>query len=155
MTNETDRSQDKTSPPFPLPQPTVFTEEFWSGCQDGCLQVYVCEDCKHLFLPGGPNCPDCWSGNLAMQPVSGLGEIFSFVVYRRTYHAAIPAPYVVALIQLAEGPRLISNVVGITQGDVTVGMPVQVRFEAEDDFILPRFEPLNTEPLNSELTSAN
>ncbi len=133
---------------YPLPQPTVFTEPFWSACQDQKLTVRACEDCGHLFLPGGPACPKCWSANLISKPVSGHGEVFSFVIYRRTYHPAIPAPYVVALIALHEGPRLISNVVGCMPEDVRIDMPVQVKFEAEDGFILPRFTPLNSTPVS-------
>jgi hypothetical protein len=73
--------------------------------------------------------------------VSGRGSIFSYVVYRRTYHQGIPAPYVVALIELDEGPRLISNVVGCAPEGVEIDMPVQLRFEPAGDFLLPRFEP--------------
>ncbi len=131
---------------YPLPQPTVFTEPFWDACQDQKLSVRTCADCDHLFLPGGPVCPQCWSANLSMKAVSGRGEVFSFVVYRRTYHPSIPAPYVVALIELSEGPRLISNVVGCAPEDVHIGMQVQVKFEPEDGFMLPRFTPLNSTP---------
>jgi uncharacterized OB-fold protein len=69
----------------------------------------------------------------------------TFAVYRRTYHPARPAPYVVALIQLCEGPRLISNVVGCTPEEVTIGMHVRVRFEDAGDLTLPRFEPTERE----------
>jgi hypothetical protein len=65
--------------------------------------------------------------------------VFSFVVYRRTYHRGMPAPYVVALVELDEGPRLISNIVGCAPEDVAIDMPVEVRFEAAGDFLLPRF----------------
>ena len=67
-----------------------------------------------------------------------------------TYHKAIPAPYVVALIELKEGPRLISNVVGCAPEDVSIGMKVQVKFETEDGFMLPRFALVNS-TLSSEV----
>ena len=136
-------SKETTHAPFPTPDPTPFTQGFWDACQREVLEVYACDDCSHLFLPGGPTCPECWSTSLRMQPVSGRGEVFSFVIYRRTYHPAIEAPYVVALITLEEGPRLISNIVGCPFEQVAIGMTVQVRFEAEGDFVLPRFEPHN------------
>jgi hypothetical protein len=129
---------------FPLPQPTGFTQPFWDACQNRELMAFACAQCGHLFLPGGPNCPKCWSTDLATKPVSGDGQVFSFVVYRHTYHPAIPAPYVVALIELKEGPRLVSNVVGCRPEDVTIGMPVRVEFQVEDGFVLPRFSPLAT-----------
>jgi len=69
--------------------------------------------------------------------------VWSFATYRRTYHPAMPAPYVVALVELDEGPRLISNVVGCAPEDVAIDMPVRVRFEEVGEFTLPRFEPLS------------
>jgi uncharacterized OB-fold protein len=78
---------------------------------------------------------------LSTRVVSGRGRVFSYVVYRRTYHPGLPAPYVVGLIELEEGPRLISNVVGCEPEEVEIDMPVRLRFEAAGDFMLPRFEP--------------
>jgi hypothetical protein len=68
--------------------------------------------------------------------------VFSFVVYRRTYHAGMPAPYVVALVELEEGPRLVSNLVGCEPEAVAVDMAVELRFESAGDFALPRFAPV-------------
>jgi uncharacterized OB-fold protein len=77
-------------------------------------------------------------------PVSGRGSVFSFVVYHRVYHPAFAdkVPYVVAVIELEEGPRIISNVVGIAPSEVTCDMPVRVVFEAvRDGYQIPKFEP--------------
>lgn len=128
-------------PAPPQPRPEALTAAFWDACRRGALEVSACEDCGHLFLPPGPRCPACWSARLAARPVSGRGRVFSFAVYRRTYHPGMPAPYVVALIELDEGPRLVSNVVGCAPEAVTVDMPVEVRFEQAGDFKLPRFAP--------------
>lgn len=130
---------------YPLPEPNRYTQPFWDACGRCVLEVPVCLDCGRLFLPGGPVCPDCWSSNLDQQPVSGDGEVFTFTVYRHSYHPALKIPYVVALIELAEGPRLISNIVGCAPGEVEVGMAVRVQFEREGDFTLPRFIPINHE----------
>jgi hypothetical protein len=78
---------------------------------------------------------------LTTRVVSGRGHVFSFVIYRRTYHPGMPAPYVVALVELDEGPRLISNVVGCEPEEVAIDMPVEVRFEEAGEFVLPRFVP--------------
>jgi uncharacterized OB-fold protein len=67
--------------------------------------------------------------------------VWSFAVYRRAYHPALPAPYVVALVELEEGARLVSNVVGCAPEEVLVDMPVRVRFDDVGEFTLPRFEP--------------
>lgn len=126
--------------PYPLPQPTRFTRAFWDACQKQRLEVAACNSCDHVFLPGGPVCPRCWSRNLGTRAVSGLGEVFSFVIYRRTYHPAIPAPYVVAIIELKEGVRLVSSIVGCQPEDVKIEMPVQVVFQQESGFTLPMFK---------------
>jgi uncharacterized protein len=130
--------------PYPLPQPTPYTAQFWDACQRERLEIPVCQRCDHLFLPGGPVCPKCWSQNLGYRTVSGRGAVFSYVTYHRTYHPAIPAPYVVAIIELDEGVRLVSNIIGCEPGSITIGMQVEVIFESaantEPDFILPRFK---------------
>jgi len=126
-------------PDPPMPQPDALTAPFWEACRRGALEVSACADCGHLFLPPGPCCLRCWSTRLAPQEVSGHGCVFSFVVYRRTYHPGMPAPYVVALVELDEGPRLISNIVGCAPEEVAIDMPVELRFEQAGDFQLPRF----------------
>jgi len=125
-----------------LPQPDALTAPFWDTCCRQSLEVPSCDDCGHRFLPPGPCCPRCWSPRITPLKVCGRGRVFSFVVYRRSYHAAMPAPYVVALIQLKEGPRLISNVVGCTPEDVTINMEVELRFKPSGDLVLPLFTPL-------------
>ncbi|MCP4007597.1 MAG: Zn-ribbon domain-containing OB-fold protein [bacterium] len=129
-----------SDPRPPQPQPDALTKAYWEACRRGSLEVSACEDCGHLFLPPGPCCPQCWSMQLGVRPVSGRGHVFSFTIYRRTYHPGMPEPYVVALVQLDEGPRLISNIVGCEPEEVSVDMPVRVRFEDVGDFKLPRFE---------------
>ena len=126
---------------YPLPQPTPFTESFWDACQQELLQVWRCKVCGHPFLSGGPVCPECWSDDLEMQPVSGRGEVFSFVVYHRTYHPAIPAPYIVASIELENGVHLISNIIDCKPEMVRIGMQVQVAFKQKSGFKLPMFTP--------------
>jgi uncharacterized protein len=126
---------------IPLPSPDALTQPFWDACRERVLRVMQCASCEHLFLPAAPCCPCCWSDDLSMVDVSGDGRVFSYVVYRRTYHPAFPAPYVVALIELAEGPRLISNVIGCEPEDVEIGLAVEVTFRSAGDFELPCFMP--------------
>ena len=133
----------------PLPAPDALTRPFWEACRRRELVVSCCEECGHRFLPLGPCCPRCWCPRLGSRRVSGRGRVFSFVVYRRAYHPALPAPYVVALVELEEGPRLISNVVGCAPEEVEVDMPVRVRFDDVGEFTLPRFEPVADEGRDS------
>lgn len=127
---------------FPLPEPNHYTQPFWDACQRGALEVPACASCGKLFLPNGPVCPECWSTDIGVKPVSGNGEVFTFTVYRHSYHPALKIPYVVALIELEEGPRLISNIVSCAPENVEIGMAVRVQFEREGDFVLPRFAPI-------------
>ena len=126
---------------LPLPSPDALTRPFWDACRRGVLEVSGCRGCGHRFLPAAPCCPRCWSDEVTPSGVSGRGRVFSFAVYRRTYHPGMPAPYVVALIELDEGPRLVSNVVGCEPEEVDVDMPVRVVFEEVENFMLPRFAP--------------
>ncbi len=134
-----DEAIQSEQPLPPVPEPDSLTQAYWDACRNERLEVSLCEDCASLFLPPGPCCPKCWSAHLSTQAVSGEGRIFSYVVYRRTYHPGMPAPYVVALVELDEGPRLISNIVGCEPADVGIGMAVALRFESAGEFLLPCF----------------
>jgi len=125
----------------PLLQPSRFTRPFWDACRRGILQAALCKECGHLFLPAGPVCPQCWSADLGACSLSGYGEIAAFTIYRQAYHPDFPVPYVIALIALKEGPRLVSNIVGCAPEEITIGMPVNVRFEPRGEFVLPLFAP--------------
>ena len=106
--------------------------QFYDNLREGRFTTTKCPKCGYIAFPPGVICPRCWSDRLAVRGVSGEGSVFSFAIYRRSYHPALPEPYTVALIQLREGPRLISNLLGRTADDV-------------GEFTLPRFEPARTE----------
>jgi len=106
------------------------------------LQASCCKACGHVFLPPGPVCPRCWSSDLGQRALSGFGEVASFTVYRQQYHPDFPPPYVIALVALREGPRMISNITGCAPEQVRVGMPVCVHFGQRGDRLLPLFTPV-------------
>lgn len=133
-------SADPEPKPPPL-KPSRYTKSFWDACASGVLQTAHCRDCGHLFLPPGPVCPRCWSRALDTRRMSGDGSVVTFTVYRQSYHRGLKPPLVVALIELVEGPRLVSNVVGCAPKHVRIGMPVRVRFDRRGDYTLPRFVP--------------
>ena len=135
----------EVAPDPPLPEPDAVTRPFWEACGRRALEVCACATCGHLFLPPGPCCPKCWSASVSARHVSELGRVESFTIYHRTYHPGKPTPYVVALVALDEGPRLVSNVVACTPEAVTVGLRVRVRFEPAGEFVLPLFEPARGE----------
>jgi len=105
------------------------------------LEAAHCGSCGHLFLPAGPVCPRCWSDRLGRQALSGLGEVATFTVYRQQYRPEFVPPYVIALVALREGPRVISNIVGCAPESVRVGLPVRVRHEQRAGRWLPLFVP--------------
>lgn len=131
--------------------PTVIdeTRPFWEGTLAEELRVQVCSACGNKQLPGGPCCTSCLSGDLTWQRASGRGAVFSFTIVRHPFHPSFAEqlPYVVADVQLEEGPVLTSNVTGLPADDVRIGMAVEVWFDAEieDAFHtklrLPKFRP--------------
>jgi uncharacterized protein len=117
---------------------------FWDGCRRGELLLQRCSHCGRLRYPAAAVCPDCLSAEAQWQPMSGRGRVFSFVVFHRAYHPAWESkvPYNVALIELDEGPIMLSNVVAIDKATLAVGLLVAVAFEAVDEsLIIPVFRP--------------
>lgn len=116
---------------------------FWTGGARGELTFWRCQSCGHYLHPPAPVCPVCLSRDLTPKAVSGQGTVVSFTVNHRAWNRTVPVPYVVALVELAEqqGLRLIANLVGADPGTLTVGLPVRVIFEHEDDVWLPSFQP--------------
>lgn len=131
--------------------PTVIdeTRPFWEGTLAEELRIQACNACGNKQLPGGPCCTSCLSQDLAWRPASGRGTVFSFTVVRHPFHPAFAdrLPYVVADVELEEGPVMTSNVTDVPVDDVRIGMPVEVWFdeEIEDAFHtklrLPKFRP--------------
>jgi uncharacterized OB-fold protein len=126
------------------PTPTPESQPFWDACARHELIIQQCRSCDLFWFPPSNRCQHCWSGDFEWTPVSGRGEVYSFTVYHRAYAAELvdQLPYVVGIIQLGEGPRLVSNVVGCEPGEVRVGMPLEVVFcDLADGGSLPAFRP--------------
>lgn len=131
--------------------PTVIdeTRPFWEGTLAGELRIQACNACGNRQLPGGPCCTTCLSQDLRWEPASGRGTVFSYTVVRHAFHPSFAekVPYVVADVQLEEGPVLTTNVTDCPVEEVRIGMPVEVWFdeELEDAFHaklrLPKFRP--------------
>lgn len=125
------------------------TRGFWEGTLAEELRVQVCGACGNRQLPGGPCCASCLSQDLGWQAASGRGTVFSFTIVRHAFHPSFAArvPYVLADVELEEGPVLTSNITGCPVEAVRIGMPVRVSFgeQLEDAFHapyrLPTFRP--------------
>ena len=127
----------------PGPTPTGESERFWAGCRDGELLLQFCESCEHWVFYPRAICPHCWSDRLDWRRASGTGTVRSFTVVHKPGHPgwAVAAPYTVAVIDLAEGPTMLTALVGVEPADVRVGLPVRVSFERVGEFVLPFFTP--------------
>lgn len=132
----------------PLPAITTEAKPFWDAAAQQKLMIQRCKACNAWVWTPRPSCNECGSENIDWTQMSGRGEVYSFTVIRQIVgRAASPAfqkdvPYVVAWVDLDEGPRMITNIVGCAVEEVKLGMKVTVQFEqAADDVWLPKFRP--------------
>jgi uncharacterized protein len=133
----------------PLPEVTPVTEPFWDAAAKGKLLMQKCAECGAWVWCPRPVCGECGGDKLAWTGLSGRGEVFAFTVIREVVGRALRGfekdiPYVTAWIDLDEGPRICSNIVGCPVESVKIGMPVEVLFEeARNGIFLPKFKPRN------------
>lgn len=124
---------------IPKPEPTELSRPYWDGLREGRLLFQRC-GCGHAWLPARRHCPACLKPEPAWEPASGVGTLLSWVVYHTAYHPAFAdrLPYNVALVELDEGPRLLTNIVG--RNDLLRGgARVTLQIEREGDVALARF----------------
>lgn len=130
--------------PKPLPSPTPISRPFWDAAKQHRLSLQQCQSCKgYIFYPR-PICSHCGSADLKWTDVSGRATLYSFTVARRpTMRAFEPdVPYVIAIVDLEEGPRMTSNVVGCPIEDVRIGMALEAVFDdVSDEITLVKFRP--------------
>lgn len=133
----------------PLPAITSEARPFWEAAAQQKLVMQRCQDCNAWVWTPRPSCYECGSEKVAWQAMSGRGEIYSFTVIRQVVGRAASkafepdVPYVVAWVDLDEGPRMITNIVGCPVENVTLGMKVSVAFEqASPEIWLPKFKPV-------------
>ena len=131
-----------TRPKRPRPGITRDNAFWFEGTQNGQLLIQRCAQCQTLRHPPGPMCPECHSLEWDTIEASGRGTVYSFVVNHYPQVPAFDYPLVVAVIELEEGTRLVSNLIDVEPGDVTIGMPVVCELVAMDDELtLPQFRP--------------
>jgi len=134
----------RPQPRFPEPN----TESYWQAVKDGRLTYQTCNECNQVVFTPRVMCTHCGSSNLTQKDSKGEGEIYTYSVVRQNRNPAFSAlgAYVLAWIDLDEGFRMLSNVVGVddpTTG-VKVGQRVKVEFEPQDsgDYPIPVFRPI-------------
>jgi uncharacterized OB-fold protein len=126
---------------FPLPEVTDLSKPYWEALQEGRLLFQRCR-CGHAQLPPRRECTRCLDDTLAWEAASGDGAVVSFVIYHTAHHEAFRdrIPYNVAIVALAEGPRLITNITAPV-ADLRCDMKVRLAVEREGGFALARFAP--------------
>lgn len=127
----------------PTPTPVPLTEPFWAAARRGELLLQRCRKCGHHQHYPRVLCTRCWHREHEWVPSSGRGRVWTFTVVHRPGHPAwdTEVPYVLAIVELDEGPRLLTNVIGIEPAEVTVDLRVTARFAEDEDAPLVQFEP--------------
>lgn len=128
----------------PLPVITDENRPFWEGCKQGKLLLQYCAACQHYQFYPRLFCMQCGSQNVGWVESSGRGVVYSYTIIQQNKSPEFreDVPYNVALIQLEEGPRMMSNVIDLAPGELQVDLAVTVIFDPlSDEIALPRFRP--------------
>jgi uncharacterized protein len=128
----------------PEPVPSADTLGFWEGTRDGRFLLQACEACGKVSFYPRKRCVHCWSDAVVWREASGDGVVASYTVVHRPGHPGFldDSPYVVGLIDLAEGPRVLASVVGCSVDSVFVGARVRVCWVQQGRFNLAKFRLL-------------
>lgn len=123
------------------------TKPFWEATKNKQLTYQKCDACGTVVFYPRRHCTGCTSGQLSWHTASGKGTIYSYSVVRQSYHPFYrdKTPYAVAWVDLDEGPRLLSNIVGINdpQSDIRIGQKVEVEWEEHEELCIPLFRPVD------------
>jgi len=115
--------------PAPAPLVTSTTEAFWAGTAQGRFILQRCDSCTEVIWFPRRECPYCWTETLTSFDATGKGTVYTFTIVRKGGgEFAGSAPYVVAYVELAEGPRILTNIIDCDPETVVVGMPVEMVF---------------------------
>lgn len=126
---------------MPLPAASAETLPWWEAAREHRLVAQKCASCGALRHPPGPICPDCTTTESTWVELSGRGTVYTYTVVHQQF---VPAdlPYVVVAVELPEGVRMVSNLVGVDAADVHIGMRVELVWEdMGPELALPRFVP--------------
>ncbi len=128
----------------PLPRPNAVSKPFWEAAKQHELQIQRCNSCgAYVFYPREA-CAECLSSDLSWVKVSGKGTVYSYTIAHIPTHPAFAedVPYVIAIIELDEGPYITTNIVGCKLEAVKIDMPVEVIFEdVTPEITLIKFRP--------------
>jgi uncharacterized OB-fold protein len=133
------------APRFDQPVVEEESREFWEGLCDGRLLIKHCTACGAFHYYPRPFCPTCWSDDVEWYEASGRATVYT---YSTVYVNDLPpfgpqVPYVAAVVELEEGPRMMTRLVDCTKDDITLGMPVEVTYtDLDDELKIAVFRPV-------------
>jgi len=130
--------------PRPLPVPTPETQAFWDGCAQGELRLQKCDACARTYFPPRAFCPKCSGRKVTTFKASGKATLYSYVINHRPRPDFGTDPHSIAVVTLAEGPRMMTNIIDCPQTPeaLQLDMALEVSFEkASETISLPKFRP--------------
>lgn len=129
-----------------VPTPTPETQPFWDGCKEGELRLQRCSACAHAYFPPRPFCPKCASRKVEWFRASGRGFLYSYVIHHRPAPGFTP-PYSIAVVELEEGPRMMTNIVECEQTPEALQLDMKVEVvmtKVSDTISLPLFRKVQS-----------
>ena len=128
----------------PLPAVSELNRSFWDALRNRMLLLPKCNACGVVWYPPSPFCPDCWSKDFTWKRLSGKGQVNSWVVFHQAYFSSLKddIPYNVAEVELDEGPRLLTNLVDVSNDKIEAGMIVEIVYDdVTENVTLAKFRP--------------
>jgi len=129
---------------FDLPSPDLETQPFWDATREGKLLIRRCRSCEVFHFYPRPFCPKCWSEDVEWVEASGRATLYTWSVVHQNDLPPWPerVPYVAAVVDLAEGPRMQTNIIDCPFDELADGLALEVVFRAaSDEFTIPVFRP--------------
>ena len=126
-----------------IPVPTPETKHYWEGAKAGELRLQACNSCAETYFPPRAFCPKCGSRDVKVVKASGRGRLYSYIINHLPSPGYTP-PFTVAIVELEEGPRLMTNLLGVEPdpAKIELDMALEVTFEKlTDEISLPQFKP--------------
>jgi uncharacterized protein len=123
----------------PGPEITPESKPYWDSVAAHAMELQRCGRCETFRFYPTAVCPHCFSTDFTWQPISGAARLYSFSVVHKPVTEAFEAetPYVVALVTLAEGPTLMTNLLDVPEESIEIGMPLRIGYRDYDGFSLP------------------
>lgn len=133
--------------------PTIYEEEkpYWDGLREHEIRLQVCDKDGRAWYPIGPVCPRCLSDQYTWTAMSGHGLVTTYVIFHKAWAPWLEkrVPYAVVQVELDEGPRLTTNLLGLPAEEVRIGLEVQACYEQiSDDIVLLQFQPVHKDPVH-------